>query len=148
MPALPGSDTSLLVRTDFASDDAWQQLSDEAQRENEDGFRAYLELVNDPGFDRANGELLYIAYTGAWRLPAEAVRERQAVALTHLDARHRTALPTIIAFDFNAGPHASSIRYLRGLQSLNGHSVHYHDAWQVAAENSGTADPGADPAGW
>jgi endonuclease/exonuclease/phosphatase family metal-dependent hydrolase len=30
----------------------------------------------------------------------------------------------------------------RGLQSLHGASVHYHDAWQVAAENSGTSDPG------
>ena len=54
MPALPRSDTSLLVRTDFASDDAWQQVIAEAQRENEDGFRAYLELVNDPAFDRLN----------------------------------------------------------------------------------------------
>jgi endonuclease/exonuclease/phosphatase family metal-dependent hydrolase len=88
------------------------------------------------------GELLFVAYTGAWRLDAEAVRERQIVALTHLDARHRTALPTIIAGDFNVGPDASSVRYLRGLQSLNGASVHYHDAWQVAAESSGTSDPG------
>ena len=37
----------LLVRTDFTSDDAWQQVSDEAQREHEDGFHAYLEPVRD-----------------------------------------------------------------------------------------------------
>ncbi len=31
------------MRTDFIKDDAWQQVSDEAQWENGDGFRAYLE---------------------------------------------------------------------------------------------------------
>lgn len=34
---------SLLVRTDFSSDDAWQQVADEATQENEAGFRAYAE---------------------------------------------------------------------------------------------------------
>jgi len=36
---------------------------------------------------------------------------------------------TIIAGDFNATPEAASIRYLTGLQSIGGRSVHYHDAW-------------------
>jgi endonuclease/exonuclease/phosphatase family metal-dependent hydrolase len=83
------------------------------------------------------GELVFIAATSSWRLDAEAARERQAVALTDLDARHRTTLPSIIAGDFNAGPDAASIRYLSGLQSLGGHSVRYHDAWAVAGNGSG-----------
>ena len=61
MPGLPRSDTSLLVRTDFTSDNSWQQVSNEAQRENEDGFRAYLEPVNDPTFDHANWETVKAA---------------------------------------------------------------------------------------
>jgi endonuclease/exonuclease/phosphatase family metal-dependent hydrolase len=65
------------------------------------------------------------------------VREEQAVALTDLDARHRRALPTVIAGDFNAAPDATSIRYLRGLQSLGGRSVHYHDAWEIAGAGPG-----------
>jgi hypothetical protein len=52
MPTLPRSNSSLLVRTDFTSEDAWQQVSDEAQRANEDGFRAYIEPISDPAFDR------------------------------------------------------------------------------------------------
>jgi endonuclease/exonuclease/phosphatase (EEP) superfamily protein YafD len=80
------------------------------------------------------GDLLFIAATAAWRLDAEAARERQVIALTDLDARHRGDLPTIIAGDFNATPDAASIRYLTGLQSLGGRSVHYHDAWAVAGE--------------
>ncbi|MGW5644695.1 endonuclease/exonuclease/phosphatase family protein [Saccharopolyspora sp. NPDC003752] len=91
----------------------------------------------------AAGELLFIGTTAAWRLDAEQVREQQAIALTDLDARHRRALPTIIAGDFNAAPEAASIRYLSGLQSLGGRSVHYHDAWAVAGTSPGytwTAD--------
>jgi endonuclease/exonuclease/phosphatase family metal-dependent hydrolase len=83
------------------------------------------------------GDLLFIAATASWRLEAESARERQAVALTDLDVRHRGALPTIIAGDFNASPDAASIRYLTGLQSIGGRSVHYHDAWAVAGDGPG-----------
>jgi hypothetical protein len=51
MAMLPMLNSSLLVRTDFTNGDAWQQISDEARRENEDGFRACLEPVSDPAFD-------------------------------------------------------------------------------------------------
>lgn len=83
------------------------------------------------------GDVLFIGTTLSWRLSAEAVRERQAVALSDLDTRHRTALPTIIAGDFNSSPDATSIRYLSGLQSIDGRSVKYHDAWAVAGEGPG-----------
>jgi len=83
------------------------------------------------------GDLLFLAATASWRLDAESARERQALALTDLDARHRGALPTIIAGDFNATPDAASIRYLTGLQSLAGRSAHYHDAWAVAGDGPG-----------
>jgi len=83
------------------------------------------------------GELLFISASTSWRLEAESARERQAVALADLDARHRGPLPTIIAGDFNASPEAASIRYLTGLQSIAGRSVHYHDAWSVAGEGPG-----------
>ncbi|RDI45377.1 endonuclease/exonuclease/phosphatase family protein, partial [Nocardia mexicana] len=83
------------------------------------------------------GEVLFLSATASWRLDAEAVREQQAVALSDLDARHRTELPTIIAGDFNAAPDAASIRYLTGRQSISGRSAHYHDAWEVAGEGPG-----------
>ncbi|CAM4441837.1 endonuclease/exonuclease/phosphatase family protein [Nocardia ninae] len=83
------------------------------------------------------GEVLFVSTTAAWRLDAGAVREQQAVALSDLDARHRTDLPTIIAGDFNADPDAASIRYLTGRQSISGRSVHYHDAWEVAGDGPG-----------
>lgn len=38
------------------------------------------------------GELLFISASTSWRLEAESARERQAVALADLDARHRGPL--------------------------------------------------------
>jgi hypothetical protein len=55
LPSLPMSSSSLLVRTDFtdSTDGRWEQVRDQALRENEDGFRAYAEPVSDPGFEHA-----------------------------------------------------------------------------------------------
>lgn len=89
------------------------------------------------------GDVLFIVTTTSWRPEAESARERQAIALSDLDARHRRDLPTIIAGDFTAEPDSACIRYLSGLQSLNGRSVHYHDTWKIAGGGPGytwTAD--------
>jgi hypothetical protein len=56
MPELPKLNCSLLVRTDFTSDDAWRQVRDQALRESEEGFRADLEPVSGPAFDGARWE--------------------------------------------------------------------------------------------
>lgn len=61
MPTLPESNWSLLVRTDFTSDDTWQQVVDEATQRNEDGFQADAEPVSDPAFDRASWETVKAA---------------------------------------------------------------------------------------
>lgn len=83
------------------------------------------------------GDVLFIAPTTSFRLDAEAQRERQVLALSDLDARHRTALPTVMAGDFNADPDSAGIRYLTGRQSLSGRSTHFHDAWEVAGSGPG-----------
>lgn len=86
------------------------------------------------------GPVSFIATTFSWRLDAEAVRERQAVAVTDLDARHRADVPTIIAGDLNATADAACVRYLSGQQSLQGRSVCYHDAWRVANPTAAEQD--------
>lgn len=55
------SNDSLLVRTDFTSEDAWQVVSDEATRTYEDGFQAYAEPVSDPAFEGAGWETVRAA---------------------------------------------------------------------------------------
>jgi hypothetical protein len=61
VPILPERNCSLLVRTDFTSHDAWQQVAAAATRENEDGFQALAEPVSDPAFDRAGWETVKAA---------------------------------------------------------------------------------------
>jgi hypothetical protein len=58
MAKLPVSVRSLLVRTDFTNDETWQQVSHEAQADNSDGFRAYVQPVSDPAFDGATWQLV------------------------------------------------------------------------------------------
>lgn len=56
MPTLPVMCT-LLVRTDFTDDDAWDRVRGEATREyGLDGFRAYVEPVSDPQWADATWE--------------------------------------------------------------------------------------------
>ncbi len=61
MTILPERNCSLLVRTDFSSDDAWRQVADEATQENGDSFRAYAEPVSDPALDAASWEAVKAA---------------------------------------------------------------------------------------
>ncbi len=61
MPELPKTSTSLLVRTDFRDDAAWQALQTECTATYEDDFRAELRPVSDPAFDGADWETLWKA---------------------------------------------------------------------------------------
>jgi hypothetical protein len=61
VPILPKLSCSLLVRTDFSNDQAWQQLAGQATQETEEGFRAYPEPVSDPAFDAAGWETVKAA---------------------------------------------------------------------------------------
>jgi endonuclease/exonuclease/phosphatase family metal-dependent hydrolase len=68
----------------------------------------------------------------------EGQREDEAVALdaalTEIAAGDE--LPPILAGDFDATPDAASIRFLTGLQSLQGKSTVWYDAWAVAGDGS------------
>ena len=48
---LPKSNCSLLVRTNFDKDSQWDALVNAVAQETEDGFRAYVEFVDDVGND-------------------------------------------------------------------------------------------------
>jgi endonuclease/exonuclease/phosphatase family metal-dependent hydrolase len=45
-------------------------------------------------------------------------------------------IPPILAGDFDATPEAASIRFLTGLQSLQGRSTAWYDAWTTAGDGS------------
>jgi endonuclease/exonuclease/phosphatase family metal-dependent hydrolase len=80
--------------------------------------------------DAPLGRLVFANHAASYELPAEHAREREAVALARfieeLDPEH-----AIVAGDFNATPDSAGIRFLLGLQSLDGTSVAYRDAGDV-----------------
>lgn len=52
MKVLPKTDNSLLLRTDFSDDAAWALLCEAVQRPTEDGYKALVDCVSDPAYDR------------------------------------------------------------------------------------------------
>jgi hypothetical protein len=56
MLSLPSSESSLLVRTDFSDDAAWQRVRSAALAESIDGVRAYVTVIDEPAYDGASWE--------------------------------------------------------------------------------------------
>ncbi len=75
--------------------------------------------------------LMYAWYMG-W------VRELQVQALADLVVRRcpKGGFPAIICGDFNARPESSEIRFLKGLQSLEGKSCYLLDCWEQGGDGS------------
>jgi endonuclease/exonuclease/phosphatase family metal-dependent hydrolase len=75
-----------------------------------------------------------------WKFRHGAVRERQVQALCDLVLRRRPqgGFPALLVGDFNAEPESAEIRYVTGLQSLEGRSVALLDAWRMG----GAGGPG------
>ncbi len=84
------------------------------------------------------GELAFVTTNLNWKLHHGAVRERQAVELagfTRAWAR-ATRLPPVVVGDLNAEPDSAEVRFLCGLQSLEGRSTYFQDAWRVAGDGT------------
>lgn len=61
------------------------------------------------------------------------IREMQVQLIGEtIRSRRGKDFPTILCGDFNAEPDSTEMRYMRGLQSLGGRSLHMLDAWLVA----------------
>jgi endonuclease/exonuclease/phosphatase family metal-dependent hydrolase len=90
-----------------------------------------VEVLAPPPF----GPVIVVHHGGAYQLPWEHVRERQALATARFVEAllaGRDDVPVVLLGDFNAAPDAASIRFLTGKQSLDGTSVCYQDAWTAA----------------
>jgi endonuclease/exonuclease/phosphatase family metal-dependent hydrolase len=73
-----------------------------------------------------------------WKVDQGAIRERQVVALVDQlrSVCDSIEFPPILVGDFNAVPESAEIRYLKGLQSIDGKSVYMRDAWAHAGDGS------------
>jgi endonuclease/exonuclease/phosphatase family metal-dependent hydrolase len=78
----------------------------------------------------------------------ESERERQALMITRrVAATCGPDIPVVLGGDLDAEPHASSLRFLTGLQSLEGESVSYLRTWDAVHpfEPCVTLDPIRNP---
>jgi endonuclease/exonuclease/phosphatase family metal-dependent hydrolase len=86
--------------------------------------------------DAPIGRVVFVATHLQWKLHHGHVRERQVVELCDfvLEGGSEDGFPPILVGDFNAEPDSAEIRYVCGLQSLAGRSVHFRDAWRMAGD--------------
>jgi len=77
MPILPSTENSLLVRTSFANAGAWSGALSVVQTESDDGFRAYVEVIDDSAWENAEWEQVRRAALAA---------DEQAVVLFIVDS--------------------------------------------------------------
>ncbi|OLF17971.1 endonuclease/exonuclease/phosphatase family protein [Actinophytocola xanthii] len=89
-------------------------------------------LVVDVQWDRPE-PLLVVNHKPSWATDLEYEREAQAVTTARFVAEivARTGQHVVLGGDFDAMPEAGSIRFWRGLQSLDAFSVAYRDAWEL-----------------
>jgi endonuclease/exonuclease/phosphatase family metal-dependent hydrolase len=76
--------------------------------------------------------LLFVNHLPSWKPQLERERELQAVAAARRVEELAGDRHVVLAGDLDATPDAASLRFLRGLQSLEGESVYFHDAWETA----------------
>jgi hypothetical protein len=86
------------------------------------------------------GPLLFVNHKPSFRLGFEHERELQALTAARFveELVGGRRLHVVVAGDFDAVPDAASMRFWRGLQSLDGTSGCYRDAW----EHIHPGDPG------
>ena len=86
--------------------------------------------------DSPHGPLSVTSTHLHWKYRHGAVRERQVMEVTDLVLRRRPrdGFPPLLLGDFNAEPESAEVRYVQGLQSLEGRSVAFLDAWRVAGD--------------
>ncbi len=81
--------------------------------------------------DTPLGELTVAHHKPSWQFPFEAERVLQAVRLTEALKRRRQTDATVVLGDFDATPDSASVRYLRGREPVDGHSVYFQDCWET-----------------
>jgi endonuclease/exonuclease/phosphatase family metal-dependent hydrolase len=76
-------------------------------------------------------DLVAVNHFPSWAPSQEAARERETVAAARRVEELVGDRHVVLGGDLDAVPDAASIRFLRGLQGLDGFSVRYLDAWDA-----------------
>lgn len=90
--------------------------------------------------DTPKGKLPFFVTHLNWKFHDGVARESQVVKIAeHVmhDAPVGPDLPAVLVGDFNAVPESAEIRFLKGLQSLDGKSVHFTDCYEHTGTGPG-----------
>lgn len=117
-----------------------------APTDGEAGYNSCYAVLESP----SGRPVIVFSVHGAWGGHRENVREQKFLAInahaTELEIKYSDRNPlTLIAGDFNTRPDSSSMRFMRGLQSLHGQGTYWTDAWEALGEGPGyTSEPSAN----
>jgi endonuclease/exonuclease/phosphatase family metal-dependent hydrolase len=75
----------------------------------------------------------------SWKLHQGAIRRQQVLFIAEQVRRlaPTTGFPPILTGDFNAEPESDEIRFLRGLATVERHSVYFADAFALVGDGPG-----------
>ena len=111
-------------------------IAEHAELELPSGADGERRVVIRAGIEAPFGPLVFASTHLNYRFHHGSVRERQVVAACDFvwQARPRGGFPPMLVGDFNAEPESAEIRYVSGLQSLEGRSMYLRDAWTHAGD--------------
>lgn len=75
----------------------------------------------------------------SWKLHQSKIRQRQILAVVDFVAEKSKVgktFPPIVMGDFNAEPDSDEMRFMRGLTTIEGHSVYFSDAFLLAGDRA------------
>jgi endonuclease/exonuclease/phosphatase family metal-dependent hydrolase len=89
--------------------------------------------------DSPAGKIPFFSTHLNWRFEESSIRQLQVRTLASFVATNAPpeSYPAIVVGDFNAEPDSDEIRFMRGLGSLGGESVHFHDAFGHVGKGPG-----------
>jgi endonuclease/exonuclease/phosphatase family metal-dependent hydrolase len=88
--------------------------------------------------DAPCGSISFVTTHLNWKFDHGHIRERQALAVARFaeEWARGSAVPPLLVGDMNAEPDSTEIRFLCGLQSIDGYSTYFQDAWRIAGDGS------------
>lgn len=117
-----------------------------APLDGEAGYNSCYAVLESP----AGRPVIVFSIHGAWGGHRENVREQKFISINahaaELEEKYADRDPiTVIAGDFNTRPDSSSMRFMRGLQSLHGQSTYWVDSWEALKTSTGEPGFTSDP---
>jgi hypothetical protein len=84
VPCIGHTDSAVVIRTDFSSQQSWLAVQEQMLAESDEGFRAYVEIVDDEGFEGSEPDRVLASVGDDYGYSFVIIADR----LTMIDAEH------------------------------------------------------------